>query len=35
MDENLNSLIDYRDFKVKSWYTDIPNIKDIFSKDVE
>jgi hypothetical protein len=32
MDENLGTLIDYRDFKVKSWCTDIPNIKDVLSR---
>jgi hypothetical protein len=32
MDENLGGLLEYRDFKIKSWCTDIPNIKNILSK---
>jgi cephalosporin hydroxylase len=29
MDENLGQLINYRDFQIKSWCSDIPNIKKL------
>lgn len=32
MDENLGQLLKYRDFQIKSWCSDIPNIKKILSE---
>jgi len=32
MDENLGKLINYRDFQIKSWCTDIPNIKRLLTQ---
>jgi len=32
IDENLGKLINYRDFQIKSWCTDIPNIKRLLTQ---